>query len=203
MNLPSGRKRNPKRKRRSYLLPNPRPLQREVTDMRRSLLYCHFPKREDLYLWSRIRRNTCSPRRSRRTRRPDNGEGNLKKIFFLRDLRALRGLLVLAFLFFTRGCLVGPNYQRPQIDTPQTWRVEDKNVQAITNMSWWEQYDDPILNELVKIALEENKDVKIATARIEQFLGLYPLKTLPTRFRLLITFRFFSMRAGRSTSGGS
>jgi hypothetical protein len=31
--------------------------------------------------------------------------------------------------------LVGPDYQRPQIDTPQTWRVEDKNVQAITNMS--------------------------------------------------------------------
>jgi multidrug efflux system outer membrane protein len=53
------------------------------------------------------------------------------------------------------------------------WRVEDKTAQAINNTSWWEQYDDPILNELVKIALEENKDVKIATARIEQFLGLY------------------------------
>jgi multidrug efflux system outer membrane protein len=69
--------------------------------------------------------------------------------------------------------MVGPDYQRPQIDTPQAWRVEDKNVQAITNTSWWEQYNDPVLNELVQSGLQNNYDVKIAAARIEQFLGLY------------------------------
>jgi len=103
----------------------------------------------------------------------DNGEWKIKKNFFLCDLRALRGLLVLAFVVFTSGCLVGPDYQRPQIDTPQTWRVEDKTAQAITNMAWWEQYNDPVLNGLVQSALQDNKDVKIATARIEEFLGLY------------------------------
>ena len=51
--------------------------------MRRSLLYCRSPKRENSHLWSNIRRNAFSPRRARRTRRPDNG---LKKLFFLRDL---------------------------------------------------------------------------------------------------------------------
>src|SRR5215469_1969286 len=81
--------------------------------------------------------------------------------------------LVFAFLVFTSGCLVGPDYQRPQVDTPQTWRVEDKTAQAITNMAWWEQYNDPVLNELVQSALQDNKDVKIAAARIDQFLGLY------------------------------
>ncbi|MGE5217915.1 MAG: efflux transporter outer membrane subunit [Chloroflexota bacterium] len=126
--------------------------------MRRSLLYC---------------RSTLSPRRARRTRRPDNGEWNLKKVFFFRDLRALHGLLVLAFLVFMSGCLVGPDYQRPQIDTPTGWRVEDQTAQAITNTSWWEQYNDPALNDLVQIAFQENKDVKIAAARIDQFLGLY------------------------------
>src|SRR5262245_27392953 len=79
--------------------------------------------------------------------------------------------LTLSFALF--GCMVGPDYQRPQVDMPQTWRVEDKTAQAITNTSWWEQYDDPILNELVQSGLQENKDIKIATARIEQFLGLY------------------------------
>ena len=69
--------------------------------------------------------------------------------------------------------MVGPDYQRPQIDTPQTWRVEDKSAQAITNTAWWEQYNDPVLNELVQSGLQENKDIKIAAARIEQFLGLY------------------------------
>jgi len=81
--------------------------------------------------------------------------------------------LVFAFMVFTSGCLVGPDYQRPQVDVAQTWRVEDKNVQAITNMAWWEQYNDPVLNELVQSGLQENKDIKIAAARIEQFLGLY------------------------------
>ena len=78
-----------------------------------------------------------------------------------------------ALVFFTSGCLVGPDYQRPQIDTPPTWRVEDKAAQVITNTSWWEQYNDPVLNGLVQSALQDNKDVKIAAARIDQFFGLY------------------------------
>src|SRR5215470_7131735 len=78
-----------------------------------------------------------------------------------------------ALVFFVSGCLVGPDYQRPQIDTPQTWRVEDKAAQAITNTAWWEQYNDPVLNELVQSGLQGNKDIKIAAARIEEFLGLY------------------------------
>jgi multidrug efflux system outer membrane protein len=86
-------------------------------------------------------------------------------------MRRVIASLILSLALF--GCLVGPDYQRPQIDTPQTWRVEDKNVQAITNTAWWEQYNDPVLNELVKSALQDNKDVKIAAARIDQFLGLY------------------------------
>jgi multidrug efflux system outer membrane protein len=88
-------------------------------------------------------------------------------------LRALRGRLVFAFAVFISGCMVGPDYQQPQVDVPQTWRVEDKNAQAVTNTAWWEEYNDPVLNELVQSALQENKDVKIAAARIEQFLGLY------------------------------
>ncbi|HXV81754.1 MAG TPA: efflux transporter outer membrane subunit, partial [Candidatus Binatia bacterium] len=84
-----------------------------------------------------------------------------------------RGLLVFALAGFTSGCMVGPDYQQPQVDVPQTWRVEDKNAQAVTNTAWWEEYNDPVLNELVQSALQENKDVKIAAARIEQFLGLY------------------------------
>src|SRR5262245_30496026 len=71
------------------------------------------------------------------------------------------------------GCMVGPDYQRPQVDVPQMWRVEDKSVQAVTNTSWWEQFNDPVLNELTQSALQDNKDVKIAAARIDQFLGLY------------------------------
>jgi multidrug efflux system outer membrane protein len=74
-------------------------------------------------------------------------------------------------LLLLAGCMVGPDYQRPQTDTPPAWRMSDKAAKAITNPNWWEQYADSTLNELVKTALEENKDLMIAAARIDQYLG--------------------------------
>jgi multidrug efflux system outer membrane protein len=69
--------------------------------------------------------------------------------------------------------MVGPNYQRPQVDTPQSWRFEDKEAKDVANTAWWEQFKDPVLNELIQVALQENKDVKIAAARVEQYIGQY------------------------------
>jgi len=71
------------------------------------------------------------------------------------------------------GCMVGPNYQRPSVDTPQSYRFEDKEARDLTNTVWWEQLDDPVLNELIQTALRENKDIKVAAARVEQFKGQY------------------------------
>ena len=84
----------------------------------------------------------------------------------------MRRVLAAAALAGLAGCMVGPDYERPQTDTPPAWRMSDKAAKAITNPAWWEQYGDSTLNDLVKIALEENKDLKIATARIDQFLGI-------------------------------
>ena len=69
------------------------------------------------------------------------------------------------------GCMLGPNYQRPSVDVPQSWRFEDKEAKDVANTAWWEQFNDPVLNELIQAALKENKDLKIAVARIEQFMG--------------------------------
>jgi len=71
------------------------------------------------------------------------------------------------------GCMVGPDYNRPTLDLPQSWRFEDAAVKDAANTGWWGQFDDPVLNDLIQIALQENKDVKIAAARVEQFLGQY------------------------------
>ena len=78
---------------------------------------------------------------------------------------------VLTFALF--GCMVGPNYQRPAVETPPSFRVEEKEARALANTAWWEQFDDPVLNDLIQIALQENKDVKVAATRIEQFVGQY------------------------------
>jgi multidrug efflux system outer membrane protein len=83
-----------------------------------------------------------------------------------------RLLAATASLVGLAGCMVGPDYQRPQTDTPPEWRMSDKAAKAVTNPAWWEQYGDATLNDLVKISLEENKDLKIAAARIDQYLGI-------------------------------
>jgi len=72
------------------------------------------------------------------------------------------------------GCMtVGPDYKRPAIDTPVAWRFEEKDVRDLANTAWWQQFKDPVLNGLVSTALEQNKDLLIATARIEEFFGRY------------------------------
>ena len=71
------------------------------------------------------------------------------------------------------GCMMGPNYKRPTIDTPAAYRVEVKSAADLINSAWWEQFQDPVLNELIKTALAENKDVRIAASRVEEFLGRY------------------------------
>ncbi len=69
--------------------------------------------------------------------------------------------------------MVGPDYVRPTVETPQNWRIEEKEAKDLSNSSWWEQLNDPVLNDLVATALKENKDLLIAAARIEEFAGRY------------------------------
>ncbi len=85
----------------------------------------------------------------------------------------MKKAIILLAAIALAGCAVGPDYQRPAVDVPQTWRFEDKEAKEVANTAWWEQFNDPVLNELIDIALEENKDVKIAAARVEQFMGQY------------------------------
>jgi multidrug efflux system outer membrane protein len=83
---------------------------------------------------------------------------------------------ILSFLLLVlvlSGCTIGPDYRKPVIETPSAWRFEEKEAREITNAAWWQQFNDPVLNDLIRTALEENKDVKIAAARVEEFMGLY------------------------------
>ncbi len=86
----------------------------------------------------------------------------------------MRKLIVfLVFILSLVGCAIGPDYKRPAIDTPSTWRLDERQANNLANTMWWEQFDDPVLNDLVTSALKENYDVKIAAARVEEFVGQY------------------------------
>jgi multidrug efflux system outer membrane protein len=86
-------------------------------------------------------------------------------------MRCFISLIMLVVI--ATGCKIGPDYRRPAVDVPAAWRFENKETQDLINTSWWEQFNDPVLNELIAIALKENKDLQIATARVEEYLGYY------------------------------
>jgi multidrug efflux system outer membrane protein len=69
----------------------------------------------------------------------------------------------------TTGCTVGPDYVRPEVDSPDAWRIEYPAAADVSNLRWWEQFDDPILDKLIETALRDNKDVRIAAARVLEF----------------------------------
>jgi multidrug efflux system outer membrane protein len=83
-----------------------------------------------------------------------------------------RFLLVGSLATLLSACAaVGPDYVRPEVDTPQAWRVDYEQAAGLADIRWWAQFRDRVLNQLIETALRENYDVRIAVARIEQFLG--------------------------------
>ena len=71
------------------------------------------------------------------------------------------------------GCMVGPDYRRPEVDVPAAWRLGVSETRAISNITWWDQFQDPVLSDLVRTALANNKDLEIATANVDQAFAQY------------------------------
>lgn len=82
-----------------------------------------------------------------------------------------QGLFAFLLIGLLSGCALTKDYQRPHADIPDNWRVDYQMASDLANTVWWEQFQDPVLNELIKSALNENKDLRIASARVEEFVG--------------------------------
>jgi outer membrane protein, multidrug efflux system len=87
------------------------------------------------------------------------------------SLRACTAALLLAVPL--SACMVGPDYQRPEVDAPAAWRLGATEAAEISNIAWWDQFRDPVLSDLVRTALSNNKDLKIATANVDQAFAQY------------------------------
>lgn len=83
-------------------------------------------------------------------------------------------LTILSLAITMTGCfVVGPDYEKPQIEAPRQWRFAAEDARDTANLPWWQQLQDPVLNTLVEQALQNNLDLKIAIANVEQFMGVY------------------------------
>jgi len=85
-------------------------------------------------------------------------------------MRPRTSILILAAL--SAGCTVGPNYKRPAVAVPQTFRAPEPlppdQAASLADLKWFEVFKDDRLQELVRSALQHNYDLRDAYARVEQ-----------------------------------
>ena len=84
----------------------------------------------------------------------------------------MRRLIVLALAALLTGCMVGPDYTRPVVEVPAAFRYGDREAQEAANTEWWKQFQDPVLDGLIREALANNRNIKIAAANVERAAGV-------------------------------
>jgi outer membrane protein, multidrug efflux system len=95
---------------------------------------------------------------------------NFMNMKSMRTVRPLIAALLAANL--VAGCMVGPNYHKPDVQTPTAYHNLPENEQAaaqaasFANLPWWQVFPDPVLQELIRTALKQNYDLQTATERI-------------------------------------
>ncbi|HWO93097.1 MAG TPA: efflux transporter outer membrane subunit [Methylomirabilota bacterium] len=83
-----------------------------------------------------------------------------------RSVRIISSLVVAALL---SGCAIGPDYKRPAVARPETFRGQaTAEAASLADVPWWEAFQDPILKGLIQDALGSNYDVRIAAARVQE-----------------------------------
>jgi multidrug efflux system outer membrane protein len=112
--------------------------------------------------------------RLRRRREIDMGnwEGRLEQGLgtFVKKLGPL--FFILMASGFIVGCAVGPNYHKPAVQTPAAYHDLRENPQAqaqaasYADLPWWQVFQDPQLQDLIRTALKQNYDMQLATERI-------------------------------------
>jgi multidrug efflux system outer membrane protein len=84
----------------------------------------------------------------------------------------LKRAAALAALALLGGCMVGPDYQRPEVPVPASFRSEPKALAKAPEIEWWKSFGDPVLDGYIVAALEHNRNLQAAVANVEQAAGI-------------------------------
>ena len=81
-----------------------------------------------------------------------------------------RAAFVAVVALLMSGCLLGPDYSRPPVVVPDNYRfaVAPATAESIADLPWFDVFRDPVLQQLVREALQNNYDLRIAAARVEE-----------------------------------
>lgn len=76
-----------------------------------------------------------------------------------------------------------PHYEPQCVNTPEEWRVAADEADTLCNRDWWEQFQDPVLDDLIMRALTNNQDLQVAISRVSEYyarLGITNSALFPT-----------------------
>ncbi|MHC0444510.1 efflux transporter outer membrane subunit [Flavobacterium sp. 3-218] len=79
-------------------------------------------------------------------------------------------VIILVLSLFPAGCMVGPKYKRPEQLKSDSY-INERNLDSlasVTNVKWFDLFNDDVLKDLIRKGLENNYDLKIAVSRIDQ-----------------------------------
>jgi outer membrane protein, multidrug efflux system len=81
-----------------------------------------------------------------------------------------RSAFVAVVALLVSGCMLGPDYSRPPVVVPDNYRfaVAPATAESIADLPWFDVFRDPVLQQLVREALQNNYDLRIAAARVEE-----------------------------------
>ena len=81
-----------------------------------------------------------------------------------------RAVFVAVVALLVSGCMLGPDYSRPPVVVPDNYRfaVAPATAESIADLPWFDVFRDPVLQQLVREALQNNYDLRIAAARVEE-----------------------------------
>jgi multidrug efflux system outer membrane protein len=102
----------------------------------------------------------------------------------------MRALIILLVAGVAAGCTVGPDYRRPVVTVPDAYRgaaalepLATADAASIGDQTWWDVFQDDRLRELIRTALQQNLDLRIAATRIleaQAQLGITRADQFPT-----------------------
>ena len=84
------------------------------------------------------------------------------------------GLLPIGAMLWAGGCAMGPRFKTPVMDVPGRFRDQGTYTQQVSfaNLPWWDVFKDDTLRDLVRVAITNNYDLRIAAKRVEEYQAL-------------------------------
>ncbi len=98
--------------------------------------------------------------------------------------QALSSLFASFLLIFSSGCAIGPSYHTPEMEVPEFFREFETTTlpDCMADVPWWQVFEDPALQDLIREALRNNYDLKTAAARVDEaraFIGVERAELFP------------------------